>query len=202
MKKHLIWDFDGTLYDTYAYLVKWYTDFIRIYDPNVSAQKVEQILRLESSVELMRYYPIDFDEAKRYLHLQQEQSFHLIQPMPYIPEVLKQSIQMGVKHYIFTNRSIASTQQFLIKDHLERDFVEIVGQENGFLRKPSGQGITYLMDRYQLPPDQCLMIGDRSIDMDAAKDAGIEGALLYAYDQQLQGTYTWNDARQLFTIIG
>ena len=44
-------------------------------------------------------------------------------------------------------------------------------------RKPSPEGIEYLLGKYKLPVRECLMIGDRELDVLAGKNAGVDACL-------------------------
>lgn len=45
-------------------------------------------------------------------------------------------------------------------------------------RKPSGKMIKELIEKYNLSPEHSYMIGDKVIDAEAGKDAGINGILV------------------------
>ena len=45
-------------------------------------------------------------------------------------------------------------------------------------RKPSGQMITELMEKYHISPDHSYMVGDKLIDAQAGRNAGIQGILV------------------------
>lgn len=45
-------------------------------------------------------------------------------------------------------------------------------------RKPSGKMIKDLIEKYNLSPDHCFMVGDKLIDAEAGKNAGIHGILV------------------------
>lgn len=45
-------------------------------------------------------------------------------------------------------------------------------------RKPSGKMIKDLIEKYNLSPDHCYMVGDKVIDAEAGKNAGIHGILV------------------------
>jgi len=45
-------------------------------------------------------------------------------------------------------------------------------------RKPSGQMIKDLIEKYHLNPDECFMVGDKDIDAEAGKNAGITGVTI------------------------
>ena len=52
-----------------------------------------------------------------------------------------------------------------------------VTKKNGFGRKPEPDGINYLVDKYGLDRQKTFYVGDRSIDMECAANAGIGGIL-------------------------
>lgn len=45
-------------------------------------------------------------------------------------------------------------------------------------RKPSGKMIKDLIEKYNLSPEHCYMVGDKVIDAEAGKNAGIHGILV------------------------
>lgn len=45
-------------------------------------------------------------------------------------------------------------------------------------RKPSGKMIRELMEKYKIDPEKSYMVGDKLIDAQAARDAGIQGVLV------------------------
>ena len=53
----------------------------------------------------------------------------------------------------------------------------IVPALSGFPRKPAPDGIAYLMHKYALNAARCFYIGDRSLDMEEARNAGIQSIL-------------------------
>ncbi|MBR3483981.1 MAG: HAD-IA family hydrolase [Lachnospiraceae bacterium] len=56
-------------------------------------------------------------------------------------------------------------------------FNEIVTSQSGFARKPEPDGINYFIDKYNLNRKNVYYVGDRTIDMDCAKNAGVNGIL-------------------------
>ena len=56
--------------------------------------------------------------------------------------------------------------------------MEVVTSENGFQPKPSGEGVAYLVEKYSLDRNHTAYVGDRTLDVLCAKDAGVK-AILY-----------------------
>lgn len=50
--------------------------------------------------------------------------------------------------------------------------------ENCECRKPSGKMITELIEKYHLKAEECYMVGDKPIDAEAGKNAGIQGVIV------------------------
>lgn len=85
--------------------------------------------------------------------------------------------EAGAKHFVYTHRG-KSTDGLLERLGLQRFFVEVVTSENGFQPKPSGEGVTYLVEKYGLDRQNTAYVGDRTLDVQCAKDAGVK-AILY-----------------------
>ena len=47
-------------------------------------------------------------------------------------------------------------------------------QSEWFLRKPNPEAANYLLDKYQLDPDNTYYIGDRTLDAEFAQNSGIQ----------------------------
>lgn len=58
--------------------------------------------------------------------------------------------------------------------HISQYFTEVVTADNGFPRKPAPDSINYLLEKYKLKPEKTVMIGDRPLDIEAGRSAGID----------------------------
>ena len=56
-------------------------------------------------------------------------------------------------------------------------FLEIITSQDGFPRKPEPDAIRYLLEKYGLDRENTFYVGDRSLDMECAKNAGIHRVL-------------------------
>ncbi len=59
-------------------------------------------------------------------------------------------------------------------------FTDVITSESGFPRKPAPDSLLHLMRVHGLPPEACVMIGDRPLDVEAGANAGMLGCLLDA----------------------
>ncbi len=180
--KNYIWDFDGTLFDSYPH----------------SCQAFWQILGEEgkqegtTKEEIMRYLQVTFAAAKEFsgisdegydrfwatVHLMgEEETFPRTVPFEDCEAVLKAVLEAGGKNYIYTHRN-HSVHVYLEKFGMARYFSDAVTEEDGFALKPAPDALLALMERNGLKKEECIMIGDREIDGLAGHNAGIAGALV------------------------
>ena len=62
MFEEYIWDFDGTLYDTYPVLLDAFLQALRDYGIDADRQEIYQILKDTSSASVAAKYGLDFAE--------------------------------------------------------------------------------------------------------------------------------------------
>ena len=92
-------------------------------------------------------------------------------------ETLERLQRSGAAHFVYTHRG-SSSEPILQRLGILEYFREVVTSVYGYAPKPSGEGVRYLLDKYQLDPLQTWYVGDRALDVLCAKDAGVK-ALLY-----------------------
>ena len=183
MNKTLIWDLDGTLFDSYDVIVEsiYLTlkengvdmprEEIRQHAIEFSIKSLLTNISLETGISTermqQRYAQIS---GSRYLQ---------IRPMVNAVQVLEKLQAEGVSNLVFTHRG-KTTMPVLEHLNMSRFFSEIITSQSGFARKPNPEGLLYLIDKYHLDPATTYYVGDRSLDMDCAKNAGIPGILYLA----------------------
>lgn len=123
-----------------------------------------------------------------------------VEEMEYFPDSLKALQlfqQLGFDLFIVTNQSGVGRGYFsleavyVIHKQLQNDLRENKlapfkdfaicphsPADNCDCRKPSGKMIKELMEKYHISPEHSYMVGDKLIDAEAGKDAGIQGVLV------------------------
>jgi len=176
-----IWDMDGTLLDSYGVIVEAAARTAAdagLHDTSESvlkAVKQGSVSAFLKDVSLRSGIPFDqlLVQYRKYTHGLDNR----ITLISGARETLEKLQQSGAVHFVYTHRG-ASTGPILERLGILDCFREIVTSENGFSPKPSGEGVRYLLDKYSLDPAQTWYVGDRTLDVHCAKDAGVR-ALLY-----------------------
>lgn len=120
--------------------------------------------------------------------------------MEYYPDTLKALQifqQLGYELFVVTNQSGVGRGYFsleavyVIHKQLQNDMREYKlspfkdfaicphsPDEGCECRKPSGKMINELMEKHHISPDHSYMVGDKMIDAEAGRNAGIQGVLV------------------------
>lgn len=176
-----IWDLDGTLFDSYGAIVASLAELAAecgAADQNTEILKavkqgsVSGYLR-ELSARTAAEYDFLYRRYREIIHIRMDE----ITLIPGAANTLKALTDAGARHFVYTHRG-QSTWQLLDRLGLTPFFDEIVTFEKGFKPKPSGEGIEYLVKAHRLMKDLTAYIGDRTLDIYSAKDAGVL-AILY-----------------------
>lgn len=169
---NFIWDFDGTLFDTYPMITPAYLAALKSFGISADKKEIYRLLKEKSSAAVAKKYHLNFTEFTQAFHYYEQADNFLPKSFPAVKEVLQKIVTQGKCNMILTHRSFLSTRKLLEKEQLDNYFTEIVGPENNFPRKPDPSSLNYLLKKYQLTPEDTVMIGDRLLDVKAGKNAG------------------------------
>lgn len=175
MIRHLIWDFDGTLYDTYPAIAAAYAQTLEACGFSVGFDEI--MAQITVSMGHARSYfdakfglPDGFDARLQSLRRSAEMS--LARPFLGAEETLRAWLTQGGTNDILTHRS-RSIHALLEKHGFDSLIRACVTSDDGFPRKPDPAGLRWLLETYAMRPDETLMVGDRPLDIEAGKNAGV-----------------------------
>lgn len=193
MYKHFVWDFDGTLFNTYPAMVSLLVDMLKEIGKDAHPVLIEKEMRM-SMAHALRYceknYGINDDFIEDYSRRRQTYDVLHSAPYPDIFEICEAIAKAGKFNYLYTHRgenAILMLEKFGLKDF----FRESLTAEKVTRRKPDPQGMYYLIDKYQLVASEILMIGDRDLDIMAGKNAGTDGCF-YSETGEINANADWN----------
>ncbi|AXK45091.1 HAD family hydrolase [Brachybacterium saurashtrense] len=176
----VIWDLGGTLVDTYP-------DVDRALAGALSPAPGEELLHevalltRRSSGEAIRTLAARHHVSEELLQDAYERTKEVWEehPPPVMDgarELLEAVREAGGLNLVATHRHRESASALLERLALEVD--DLVCAPDGFARKPSPQMLRTLLARHDLAPRDCLAVGDRTADVEAAAAAGVPAQLL------------------------
>ena len=207
--KHFIWDFDGTLFDTYPIIISQIQTALGQFGYSIGPlELMEQLLHTVGTG--LRYcsekFSIDYTQLNDAYTVLHNKSDLLPQalPMASVEAVLAAVRARDGKNLIFTHRTLDSTIAYLEKYGLSHYFSHIVAPETpGFAWKPAPDAIEYLLVTQDLDPKEVAMVGDREIDLLSGRAAGIYGIHYLCKDvpQDLECHWRFSDFSQLAAAL-
>lgn len=165
-KMNILWDLDGTLFDTYPKLVE---SFKQLAGGDLNPEEILYWLKKDSKKAAKHF---GLSEEKRSQILQVDLTFkdEDKKPFPHVEDVLS----LATTNVIVTHRTRESTIRLLKHWNMDHFFTEIVcPEEDGFERKPNASSYQYVHEKYHID----LVIGDRALDIIPAKSLGIATCL-------------------------
>lgn len=177
MIKNYIWDFDGTLFDTYPAMVEGVFQALHDFGIERPKKEIYRVMKQESVRKLRESYQLEETSFNQLFHEYEEQYQELSVPFKETEMVLRRLKETGAKHYILTHRVTASTWKLLKVFGLADLIEEVIGIDQGFARKSAPDAINHLIDRYHLDPEKTMMVGDRKLDIEAGINAKIHTCL-------------------------
>ena len=173
-----IWDFDGTLFDTYPHTVAAFCETLRRHGRQADEAEVYEKMKI-TVWEALRHYGADEAFVREFYALENTLSFPPTgRPFEGIPALLRYVTARGGENYLYTHRDRVALE-YLDLFGLTPLFSGFVTAENGFPLKPAPDALNWLAQSFALDPARCLMVGDRLIDTQAGKTAGMRTCLLH-----------------------
>jgi HAD superfamily hydrolase (TIGR01549 family) len=202
--KHIIWDFDGTLFDTYPVMGSIFKKMLEEEGIEESLDIILKHMKVSMSHVLQyceKKYHINNTFIEKYEKQRTDIEIALCKPYKGIKEICKYIHTSGKKNYLYTHRGESAI--VLLKNYDLYDYFSyFITSENGFERKPSPKAINHIIDKYNIIHNEAIMIGDRDLDILSAKNAGIHGCFFTDADEKSSiADFTINNFEQLYSII-
>lgn len=161
---NILWDFDGTLFDTYPSLVE---AFVQLKKQEIDRNEVLKWLKIDSKT-AFNHYGISEDKREEYKKLYNDFAKISGKPFAHVEDALASN-----QNIIVTHRDRESTVFLLEKFQLKKYFKDIISvEEDGFIRKPHTSSYEYVLKTYPID----LVVGDRDLDLIPAKKLSIKTA--------------------------
>ena len=177
MFTHYIFDFDGTLFDSYPHTTRAFLNMLSEFGKSAPWEAVNRSLRI-SFGQAYRDFQLSREEIDRFLVLAHElDTLPEVAPYPGAKEFISDLVAMGKKCHIYTHRENRTLYAYLDRYDMTNLFTLFVTENDGFPLKPAPDALLSMMARGGFSADTACMIGDREIDVLAGKNAGMKGCL-------------------------
>lgn len=178
--RSIVWDMGGTLIDTYPSVDRTLLDVVTRAGYRSDLPRVAGLTRVSidsAIVELAARAGIDRAELDgAYAQLKRSWQDRPAPVMTGARRVMDRVRAIGGRNLVVTNRDRESAAVLLAATDLEVD--DMVCVSDGFPRKPDPAMYRAILDRNGCVATECVAVGDRPIDAEAAGAAGLECVLL------------------------
>lgn len=184
---NILWDFDGTLIDTYPVFTKILK---RILPPDIPEEVIYSQLKI-SFKHTISYFNLSNMQLKYYFSALDNLPAQEFKPFKGVLNILN----YANKNIIMTHNDRSNVARILKFHDLESYFIDIVSSNDGFPRKPNHKAYEYIHRKHAID----LVIGDRSIDILPGKKLGIKTCLFQNKD--IGADFYLNDYIDFFNVI-
>ena len=205
MIRFLIWDADGTIFDTYPSFGKAFAAALAELGITAPTDWLVDLCKQSVShcaTTLAGSFNLDANDVlrgyiKHYAAIPpQEQP-----PFPGVDELCARVRATGGANFIVTHRDKQSLAQLLAVHQMTGHFVDCITADNGYPRKPNPASMKEMIARHQLPRGQVLAIGDRDIDVLAGRTAGVHTCLFGAASSKVAADHSITGFEELYHLI-
>ena len=175
--RNIIWDVDGTLFDTYPAIARAFRAALHESGRDAGLGRIMTLARdslAHCAASLAEEYGLDqagFEAvvARHYERTRPEDQ----PPFPGVKEVCEQICRDGGQNVIVTHRGPRGTAELLAAGGLSELFSGWITRADPYPRKPDPAAFNAIISRHGLRRDATMTIGDRDIDVLSGKAAGV-----------------------------
>lgn len=183
MIKNLIWDLDGTLFDTYPSFVNAFQIVFRQYSLTIPEQRVLALARVSfqhCGDVIAGENDLDVDEVMdRVGQVYIDLPLATQPPFPGVIESCQWALARGGKNVIVTHRRELTSLRLLEAFKMRGLFAGWITGDMGFARKPDPESFLAAIEKFGLKSEESLALGDRDLDLQAAQAAGVRYTCAY-----------------------
>ena len=181
MIEHLIYDFDGTIADSYPLFVRFLRKGAKKRGYRIECS--DEVLYRTAKITIYETYRTIGGEAVIPFQTFID-DFHELQVVhkdeflifPQAKKLLLDAKRAGKHNYIYTHTGPV-VKEMLANMGVLDTFDFILDASYGFPMKPSPDALCFFLEKFGFDPRTCMMIGDRPIDAYAGMNAGMYGCL-------------------------
>ncbi len=177
MIRNIIWDVDGTLFDTYPAIVEAFRQAVKDLGHDAPIEGITAAAKQSlgyCAADLANTYKLDENQ----IGLRFEEHYSLMRPedqapFPGVIEICNAICSRGGRNVIITHRGNLGVNELLTTHQMSDLFSGQITRDDGYPKKPDPAAFTAMLERFQLNPKETMTVGDRDIDILAGQAAGI-----------------------------
>lgn len=179
MYQYIFWDWNGTIIDDVGVAWNAVNQMLRERDyPVITLQRYRELM----DTPIIHFYEPIFDLEKYPFEEIADEFQRLYQqgaPQPYgaVPDLLQQFWEQGRHQIVLSSSQRQSIMASLDALGLHKYFEAVLGADDIYAQSKVERAMEYLQ-REQVAPEQCVLIGDTLHDYEVADSMGIDCVLL------------------------
>lgn len=201
-KRAFIWDLDGTLLDSYDAILAGLEETYAYYQLPFDRASIKDYILKYSVQDLLvvvaEEYQLDVTDLNHRRAESLAEKNAQVVLMDGARDVLSWAKDAGIEQFVYTHKG--ENALVILRDlGLESFFTEILTSQSGFARKPDPEAARYLMKKYGLEPENTYYIGDRSLDIDFARNSQIQSINFLPSDYE--GNHQMKTLRDIPSVL-
>ncbi len=203
--RHLVWDFDGTLFNTYPAIITAFQQAVTELGGTVKAEEVERLVKVSFDhilTVLGKRLGVEPESVgQRFYAIYAAMPPESQPPFPGARELCEAVVQRGGRNGIATHRGRDSLERLLEAYEMRHLFCAILTHDDGLPRKPDPAQFATVVARCNIRADEALGIGDRALDIESARAAGLRTCLFGEKPPSVQADFTITSLWELWPIL-
>jgi phosphoglycolate phosphatase len=179
-----VFDLDGTLIDSRRDLADSANEMLAGYGaPSLPEAAIVAMVGCGAATLVQRVIrasgvgaPID-EALERFLAAYDARLTSHTRPYDGVPAALDELRAGGLAMAMLTNKPLEQTVKILASFDLAKYFPWIVGGDGPLPRKPAPDGMRFLMAQASAGPEQTMLVGDSTVDLETSRHAGVRFCL-------------------------
>ena len=201
-KRAFIWDLDGTLLDSYDAILAGLEETYAYYQLPFDRASIKDYILKYSVQDLLvvvaEEHQLDVTDLNHRRAESLAEKNAQVVLMEGARDVLSWAKDSGIEQFVYTHKG--ENALVILRDlGLESFFKEILTSQSGFARKPNPEAARYLMKKYGLEPENTYYIGDRSLDIDFARNSQIQSINFLTSDYE--GNHQMKTLRDIPSVL-
>lgn len=177
MKNYVLFDFDGTVFDSAEGITKSVQYALGKMDIEAELKDLMCFAGPPLDEMFSLRYGMSPEQAHRAVELYRERYTPIgwaeCSPFPGMHELMGRLRKKGIKLAVATSKPRHFAQRILEKYDMQNDFDIICGSELDGTRGQKWEVIEYALSQFGIAPSEAIMVGDRKYDVIGAKKCGV-----------------------------